>query len=170
MKKIIAVYLCLVFTLSLCACGSIPTQNGENATITEQQSENNKETTEKETNRTVYEDEIIKVEYYKAEEVYDGQANFYLKVENKTDKDLLVGFGDLSTISINDNSLQILGGAIVKANKTGVVYGSFRMDYAGIETIDDIKEIEFGLHVSDNETFETVEEVSSIKVILNTQK
>ncbi len=157
MEKIISLILCLVLTLSLCACGSISTSNEGNST-----------TTEEKINDAVYEDKIIKVEYYKAEEIYDGQASFYLKVENKTDKDLLVGFGDLSTIAINDNSLQILGGAVVKASKTGVVYGTFRMDYAGIETIDDIKEIEFGLHVADNETFETVDEVSSIKIELNT--
>ena len=105
MKKLIILGLALIFCASMVACGGGDTSNGN---------------AEEAAPRNIYNDENVSVDFVKiSNSILEGNFEFYIKAQNKTDKDITVYLKD---VTINNSVVQIGSGVpcdiIAGANRT----------------------------------------------------
>jgi hypothetical protein len=115
----------------------------------------------------IYEDDNVIVSYKYLTDLKAGITvyHLYMEVENKSDKNIMVSLNDAY---VNDISVMFLSGMPAPQIEPGKkAIGPFFFGYnnLGIDSIDDVKKIEFDFCVRDNDTLDIMSE--SPKLTLN---
>ena len=151
LKNLLALLLAGIMALSLVACtieGDTPSNSSSNNT-SENEGENKEE-------KLLYSDDNIKVTYVKFTETQGVTTfNLFLKIENNMDKKVTVSLTDGYA---NDTSVWFFTGMPVEILPSKNAVGGFGFGYAnlGIDSIDDIKKLEFKITLRDSENFSDV--------------
>ncbi len=123
----------------------------------------------KDDERVLYEDDNFKISYIDITDPNSGLTMYImnLKLENKSEKSVLIS---LEETYINDTQVQFLGGNLsfdgTLPGKKSICSFSFGYDKLGIKSIEDIKNIEFKIELTDTDFSEVYLETDTIKIAL----
>lgn len=129
--------------------------------------DNNTENTNvaNEPQKVLFEDENYRVIYQKFVDPNMGVTTFnlYLKIENKTDKEINVMLEDGYA---NDTSVLFMTGLPVNIAPGKNAVGGFLFGYAnlGFESIEDVKKLEFKISFRDKETYDELFKTDTIQL------
>ena len=151
LKTLVALLLVAVMALSFVACTTEgdTTDDSSGNNTSETQGENKEE-------KLLYSDDNIKVSYVKFTETQGVTTfNLFLKIENNMDRKVTVSLTDGYA---NDTSVWFFTGIAVEILPSKNAVGGFGFGYAnlGIDSIDDIKKLEFKITLRDSENFSDV--------------
>ena len=144
MRKIISLFMLMVLCISISACAA------DSAT-----SNNTDGDASKMASKNIYEDENISVDFEKiTDSVVAGNFEIYIKVQNKTEKDITVHLKD---VTINNSVIEVGSGVpcdiVAGANRAHGFFG--RLDLVGINSADEATKITFKVWVVDD-SFNTI--------------
>ena len=113
----------------------------------------------------IYEDDRYKISFIKFEDPNLGVTTFnlYLKVENKTDREIIAMLTDGYA---NDTAIQFMTGLPVKIEPGKNAVGAFVFGYnnLGFDTIEDVEKIEFNFTAYNSENYDTIFETEKLSI------
>ncbi len=155
-KTLLALLLVGVVILTFFTCmneeNSTEDSSGNEVSENKEANEEEKEEEEKEEEKVLYSDGNIKVSYVNFTDTKIVTTfNLLLKIENNMDKEVMVSLTDGYA---NDTAVTFMTGLPVEILPGKNAVGAFSFGYAnlGIESIDDIKKLEFKINLRDSES------------------
>lgn len=152
---------------------AVASQSDSNDTSSESSSEDESSTVNseesKDDERILYEDDNFKISYIDITDPNSGLTMYImnLKLENKSENSVFIS---LEETYINDTQVQFLGGNLsfdgTLPGKKSICSFSFGYDKLGIKSIEDIKNIEFTIKLTDTDFSEVYLETDTIKIAL----
>lgn len=161
MKKILLMAMIAALAVGSAACSTSDTKSSSSVELSANSSSaESSESSESQAEKVIYDENNIKITFTGTEKKLVTTA-IQLKIENSSDKDIVVQAEDLS---INDCMMTTLFSSTVKKGKTandGLEVGNTDLED---NKIDKIKTAEFKLQFSDPETFQSVFDDKEVKI------